>query len=149
MIDNELIQVSDLAGEGYIPLIHYDKWRVAVLNYCEELLPENIHALQRHDETDEVFVLLSGQCVLFISGREDSIGTIQAQPMEPIKLYNIKKGTWHSHTLSCDASVLIIENDNTSDEINSPSIELSDEQKNELMALASTSLKKERAVARP
>jgi hypothetical protein len=142
MIDDKLIQVTELTGKGYLPLIHYDKWRVAALNYCDELLPENIHSLQRHDETDEVFVFLSGQCVLFIGGCEDFIGTIQAQPMEPMKLYNIKKGTFHSHTLSRDASVLIVENDNTSDNINSPSIELSDNQKSELVELASMALKK-------
>jgi ureidoglycolate hydrolase len=134
MIDNKLIEVRNFAGKGYMPLIHYEKWRVAVLNYCEDLLPEHIHALQRHDRSDEAFVLLSGQCVLFVTDGKDSKGTISAQRMQPMKLYNIKKGTWHSHTLSRDATVLIIENDDTCDN-NSPCTELSDTQKNELVHL--------------
>jgi len=39
--------------------------------------------------------------------------------MKPLKLYNVKKSVWHSHTLSKDAIVLIVENKDTS-LINSP-----------------------------
>ena len=34
--------------------------------------------------------------------------------MEPLKLYNVKKRGWHTHTLSTDATVLIVENRDTS-----------------------------------
>ena len=48
--------------------------------------------------------------------------------MELLKLYNIKKSTWHSHTLSKDAVVLIVENVNTC-LINSPEIILNEDEK--------------------
>lgn len=36
--------------------------------------------------------------------------------MEPYKVYNVKKGLWHHIVVSEDASVLIVENCDTTDE---------------------------------
>jgi ureidoglycolate hydrolase len=128
MIDESLLEIRDYTGEGYRPVIDYGAWRVAVLRYVDELLPQNIDKLQRHAETDEVFVLLSGHCILFIGTGADRVEEIHAQDMRPLQLYNIKRGTWHTHTLSADATVLIIENRDTSLR-NSPEIALSAEQR--------------------
>ncbi|MDP3284403.1 MAG: hypothetical protein Q8M56_08250, partial [Desulfobacterales bacterium] len=78
-----------------------------------DLLPENITAMQRHNETDEVFVLLRGCCVLFIGEGDEKVTDIFAENMQPFKIYNVKKSVWHTHTLSRDAKVLIVENRNT------------------------------------
>lgn len=131
-INKELLEITQYDGEGYMPLIRFGEWRVAVLKYCDELLPENINKLQRHDETDEVFVLLQGSCVLYIGDGKEVVGDIYQQPLEALKLYNVKKSTWHSHTLSKDAVVLIIENENT-DIKNSPEIHLKDDEKKSLL----------------
>ena len=130
-ISKDLIEISQFEGDGYMPLIKYESWRVAVLKYCDELLPQNINKFQKHNETDEVFVLLSGKCVLYLGDGKDKVEEIYQQQMEPLKIYNIKKATWHSHTLSKDAVVLIVENDSTCDG-NSPEIMLTQEQKNKL-----------------
>jgi hypothetical protein len=127
-IDKRLIEIKEYKGDGYKPLIDFETWRVAVLKYCDELLPENITKLQRHDESDEVFVLLQGNCTLFIADGKEEIGTIYQEPMQLLKLYNIKKSTWHSHTLSKDAVVLIVENVNTC-LLNSPEIVLNEDEK--------------------
>ena len=127
-ITNKLLEIKEYNGDGYNPLIDFESWRVAVLKYCDELLPENIDKLQRHDESDEVFVLLQGHCTLFIADGKEKLGTIYHKPMELLKLYNIKKLTWHSHTLSKDAVVLIIENVTTC-LINSPQIILNEDEK--------------------
>ena len=116
---NRGIEISQYQGGGYKPMVDYESWRVAVLRYCNELLPSEICKMQRHDKTDEVFVLLNGSCILFSAGNEDEIQEISAVNMEPFKLYNVKKGVWHTHTLGKDAEVLIIENQDTS-LVNSP-----------------------------
>ena len=133
-MDETLLEIKTYNKEGYRPVIDYDSWRVAILNYCDELLPENITKLQRHDETDEVFVLLQGKCILFLGEGEEEISEIYTQSMEPFKLYNVKKSVWHSHTLSEDAMVLIVENKDTTD-ANSPEIELSKSQRKKLIEL--------------
>lgn len=108
-------------------MIDFASWRVAILRYHEELEIPNIKTMQKHDETDEVFVLLSGNCTLFVGGKGDKIEEIDGIAMEPLKIYNVKKGVWHTHTLDKAATVLIIENQDTSDQ-NSPTIMLSEEQ---------------------
>lgn len=121
---SSLLTVHAYQGEGYLPLVDFQSWRVAILRYADELLPENLTSMQRHDETDEIFVLLSGRCLLFLAEGRDDLGTLYAVDLQPLKLYNVKRGAWHTHTLSHDATVLIVENQNTSD-ANSPSLALS------------------------
>lgn len=133
-IDESLLQVAEYGGEGYLPLIDYGQWRVAILRYIDELEPQNLTRMQRHDETDEVFVLLKGRCILFIGGGGEGVTGVHAQDMEPFKLYNVKKGCWHTHTLSHDATVLIVENRDTTDR-NSPETELDPQQRAKIIEL--------------
>lgn len=112
-VSEKLLEVREHDKEGYLPLVDFESWRVAVLNYSNDLLPENISSMQRHNETDEVFVLLCGQCILFIGDGDKKVTDIFAENMQPFKIYNVKKSVWHSHTLSRDAKVLIVENRNT------------------------------------
>jgi len=127
-IDEHLVEIHNCEGTGYKPLIDYDKWRVAILRYSDELLPGRIITMQRHNETDEVFVLLEGRCILFIGEVNDTITSITGIDLEPQKIYNVKRGVWHSHTLSNDASVLIVENRDTTNQ-NSPKKFLNDDQR--------------------
>ncbi len=124
-VSENLLEVLDYTKEGYSPVVDYDTWRVAVLNFSNNLLPRNIKSLQRHNETDEVFVLLSGRCILFIGDGNNKITDIFAENMQPLKIYNVKKSVWHSHTLSRDAKLLIVENRDTTFD-NSPFCPLTD-----------------------
>ncbi len=127
LLKENLLQISHYEGIGYLPIIDYGEWRVAILRYHPNLEVSEINTMQRHDETDEVFVLLDGQCILFIGEGEEQPGAIHAVNMEPLKAYNVKEGAWHTHTLSQDATVLIVENRDTTN-VNSPTIPLSNEQ---------------------
>jgi hypothetical protein len=133
-IDERLLEIHDCEGAGYQPLIDYDKWRVAILRYCDELLPHRIFTMQRHNETDEVFVLLEGRCILFIGEVNDTITSITGIDLEPRKIYNVKRGTWHSHTLNNNASVLIVENRDTTTQ-NSPKKLLDDDQRRRIVEI--------------
>lgn len=133
-LDESLLQVVEYRGEGYLPLIDYADWRVAILRYIDELEPQNLATMQRHDETDEVFVLLAGRCILFLGAGAERVSEIHGQDMEPLKLYNVKKGCWHTHTLSRDATVLIVENRDTTED-NSPQIALDAGQRARLIEL--------------
>jgi hypothetical protein len=128
------LEVSEYSGEGYLPLVDFDTWRVAVLNFIDELLPERLDTMQRHDETDEVFVLLKGRCILFLGSGDQAVSEIYAEDMRLLKFYNVKKGCWHTHTLSEDAAVLIVENRDTTSE-NSPTVALSAAQRRKLVNL--------------
>ncbi len=127
----EYIEVTSYQGEGYLPMIDFGAWRVAILRYIDELEIQNLGKMQKHSETDEVFVLLEGNCTLFTGGQGEEIGEIDAVAMEPLQLYNVKQGTWHTHTLERDTTVLIVENRDTCDD-NSPEQEMTAEQVREI-----------------
>ena len=113
-IPEKLLDIRTHTHAGFRPLVDYGAWRVAILNYSHDLRPENIDAMQRHNATDEVFVLLRGRCVLFVGeGDNHFITVIHAQPMAPHTIYNVKKAVWHTHSLSLDAIVLVVENRDT------------------------------------
>jgi hypothetical protein len=113
-MDREILEVIDYTGEGYKPLIDCNGWRVAYLRYLDELYPTRIEKLERHMETDEVFVLLEGRVTLLIAGNGTKADTLETVPMQPLKLYNVRKGAWHGVILSRDATILLVENTNTS-----------------------------------
>lgn len=115
MLDH-LVEVSTYSGEGYQPLIDFNCWRVAFLRYLDELEPVRIGSVEKHFETDEVFVLLSGQGVLFLGSGEGEVNELISLVMQPCRLYNVKKGTWHTIVLSRDATILLVENRDTRNE---------------------------------
>ncbi len=132
---DSLLEVREHNGLDYKPLVDYQTWRVALMNYTPELTPEKIKRMQKHTDTDEVFVLMNGRCILFIGEGKNTVTRVHAVDMEPYKLYNVKRGVWHSHTFSEDARVLIVENRDTTD-VNSPFVDLSKEQQKEIVELA-------------
>jgi len=101
------LEILENGMPGYHPLMRYEGWRVAVANACEKWVDGQIAYLERHMETDEVFVLLEGSGALYIGAEARKV------PMEIGKVYNVKKATWHNMALASDAKVLIVENDNT------------------------------------
>jgi hypothetical protein len=133
-LPESLIEIRQHDAPDYKPLIDYQSWRVALMNYTPDLVPEKIYRMQKHVETDEVFVLLAGRCILFLGEGDEHVTEVHAVDMEPYKLYNIKRGAWHSHTFSTDAKVLIVENRDTVD-TNSPFVGLSQHQQVKVVKL--------------
>lgn len=133
-ISGNLLQIKEFEGLGYKPVVDFEAWRVAFLNYIDELDPWNIKYFQKHDQSDESFVLLSGKCILYFT-RDRVDGEVEAIDMEAGKVYNIKKGIYHTHTLSTDARVVIIENSDTRLR-NSPRFVTSDRQKEAFTSFA-------------
>ncbi len=135
-IPESLLEIRSYSGNGYQPVIDYRAWRVAILRYVDELLPQDLAKMQRHHETDEVFVLLSGHCILFLGEGAERVSIVHAEDMEPLKVYNVKRRCWHTHTLSTDATVLIVENRDTSPSNSSETL-LDEGQRKRLIELSS------------
>jgi len=133
-MDHELLEIKEYNGEGYQPQVDFGGWRVAVLNYSADLLPERLTRMQRHNETDEVFVLLAGRCILFIGEGREAVTRIHAEDLRPGLVYNVRQAVWHTHTLSPDAKVLVVENRDTTYD-NSPFTPLTTAQHQRLIAL--------------
>ena len=134
-MDEKMLEIREYTGPGYQPVVDFSAWRVAILNYLDEIHPEKIDSLERHNETDEVFVLIKGQGILFLGEGELQVKDIFPQVLEPFKMYNVKRNVWHTVVLSRDGSVLIVENRNTSKD-NSDYFPLNSEQKSLIVKVA-------------
>src|SRR5690606_19205490 len=89
--------------------------------------------VEAHNKTDEVFVLLAGSCqIILMDFNDDKLNDIEIINLEPNKIYNIPKNVHHSHVLSKDCKLLIIEQEDTCEE-NSHRIYLKEEHKKELI----------------
>ena len=115
-MDEKLLEIREFIDPGYQPVIDFETWRVAILNYLEEINPAKIDFMERHNESDEVFVLTKGEGILFLGEGRTRIEKIHPQVMERGKIYDVKRSVWHTIVLSRDGSVLIVENRNTSRE---------------------------------
>lgn len=99
------LEILSFTGRGYDRTMIFKSWCVAYLTQDDEYTVNTY--MERHMETDEVFVLLKGMATLYIGLDRVPV------PMEPCKLYNVTVGTWHNIVCSEDASVLIVENSDT------------------------------------
>ena len=107
MRESKGLEIKTYDGPGYKEQLDYNGWRVAIANYKPELERDKLTFLERHLETDEVFILIEGTAGLLV--REE----LEECPMEMGKLYNITCGTWHRIFMKPGAKVVIIENTDT------------------------------------
>lgn len=99
------VEITKPDKTGYQPLTHFENWRVAVITHSEAFEEKNFCQIERHMETDEVFILAEGEATLII-GKE-----LERLKMEKGKVYNVKKGVWHGITTTKGTYVIIVEND--------------------------------------
>ena len=125
---SEMIEIHSHDDAGFKRMVEYKAWVAALLNDCEMYTPEKVSYFQKHMLTDEVFILLSGKCTLFEAGDGEHPGRITPCPLEPMKLYNVKAGVWHTHLLAPGTKVVVVENSDTG-LANSPIEDLTPEQK--------------------
>lgn len=106
--DNKFgVEIYDYKGEDYKTAMRFGSWRVAYLNSGEEFSKAGFKKIERHNESDEVFVLLEGKATLIVGEELNKI------EMETHKLYNVPKGVWHHIFVYEDTRVLIVENEDT------------------------------------
>jgi mannose-6-phosphate isomerase-like protein (cupin superfamily) len=104
------VDVFAWEGAGYRPFVSCRDWLVALMNHDARFDPANVGQVERHNATDEVFVLTRGRGLLFV---DDDSG-VQVYDMEPGVLYNVTAGTWHNVLGTRESSWLIVEANDTS-----------------------------------
>lgn len=102
------IDIFEHSGNEYKRLVNNARWTLASLNWAPRFDKANLSELERHNRTDESFVLLSGSATLLIGEKAEKI------EMEPLKYYNVRAGIWHHIIVTKDARVLVAENADTS-----------------------------------
>ena len=112
-MEKKLVETASYKEPGFKAAVRYGGWRIGILNYCEGFGKDSLNSYEKHFDTDEAFVLLSGKAVLFLGDGEDTFGTVQSIEMCQGTIYNIKKNIWHTQVMSEDGSILVVENADT------------------------------------
>ena len=96
-------------GEGMTRVFENEKWMVGIKNWKPMNDIANINNLERHNATDELFILLSGRCTLLYANETANGLDIQAVEMEPLHVYNIPCTLWHNTVTEHDTKLALIE----------------------------------------
>ena len=99
-----MIEEYSYEGQDFCAVFSSKQWKIGLLRFSERFSKAEV--LERHLESDEVFVLLSGEATLYTDK--------ESKKMEQCRIYNIPAGEWHHVVVSQDALVLVAENENTS-----------------------------------
>lgn len=125
------IQSYEFSGQGMSRVYENEKWTVGVKNWKPMNDISGIDRLERHNETDELFVLLQGKCTLVFANENHDGIMIDYVRMEPFKVYNIPKALWHNTITEQNTKLLLIEDSSTSSQ-NSNEMMLSTNQIDEI-----------------
>ncbi len=117
----------EFTGEGMQRVFENEKWTVGIKNWKPANDVTGIDCLERHNKTDELFVLIEGSCTLIYANETDGGLKIEAVKMERDKVYNIPATLWHNTITQKDTKMILIEDSNTSME-NSDILKLTEEQ---------------------
>ncbi len=104
------LEIYTWSQAGYQPLVFSHDWQVALLNWEPIFDLEKAGEIERHNQTDEVFVLVKGKAVLFCVTPD---GKMTVEDMRPNVIYNVTQGTWHNLLSTRDATWIIVENRDT------------------------------------
>lgn len=109
------IQSFSFDGEGMRRVYENKKWCVGIKNWKPANDIGGISNIERHNTTDEMFVLVEGCCSL-LKADEHNDGTLKFKmiPMEKGKLYVIPRGEWHNTITQKDTKMFLIEDSNCS-----------------------------------
>jgi len=129
------IAVYEYAGEGMQRVFENEKWTVGIKNWKPANDVTGIDCLERHNKTDELFVLVEGACTLAYANESEKGLEFGVVNMQPNKVYNIPATLWHNTITQKDTKMILIEDSNTSMN-NSDILELDEEQIAKIRSLA-------------
>jgi mannose-6-phosphate isomerase-like protein (cupin superfamily) len=107
------IKSFEFSGEGMTRVYENPKWMVGIKNWKPANDIAGIDCLERHNKTDELFILLSGRCTLLYANESTAGLDIHAVEMEPLRVYNIPATLWHNTVTQKTTKLALIEDSST------------------------------------
>lgn len=108
-----MIETYYTKNHGYHPFLIRNGWQVAQLNYTPEQDIQNITRLDRHNQTDEAFILLRGDAVLVAAEVHEHGMEYHMEHLKPMVTYNIPRTVWHNIVMRENCEIIIVEKSNT------------------------------------
>ena len=115
-IPEGLLELGQYFDDGYKPVLDFHGWRVAMLRYADMVDAQHLHQVERHRNTNEVFILTTGEADLILCESGDTPGEAYVLPMKHNVAYNIPDYGWHHVLMSKDAHIILFERTETSSE---------------------------------
>lgn len=116
IIPKKLVELGEWFEPGYKPVLDFHGWRVAMLRHTDVLDVSGLKQVERHRNTNEVFILSEGEADLILFSGGDSPEEAYVIPMKRSLAYNIPDYVWHHVIMSQDAHVILFERTETSQE---------------------------------
>jgi len=116
VVPDRLVQVGSSFEQTYKPVLNFHGWKVAMLRYLDVVAPENFHRVERHWNTNEVFILTAGQADLIVFDGDEQPAQGYVFPMEVNVAYNVQLSVWHHVVMSPDAHIILFERSETGPE---------------------------------
>lgn len=98
---------NKIEQSGFNRFIWNEHFITAFITRSEAYSDGLVKIMKRHNDTDEVFVLLKGNATLLT---QEELGTeCLVTKLEPLTAYTVKSGTWHHLAASEDAALFVTE----------------------------------------
>ncbi len=102
-----MVEKSTIEQSGFNRFIWNEHFITAFITRSEAYSDGLIKVMKRHNDTDEVFVLLKGNATLYT--REELGAECEITKLEPLTAYTVKASTWHHLAVSEDAALFVTE----------------------------------------
>ena len=98
---------NTFSKNGFCKIEKNEHFICAFITHSDAYSEGKINIMKRHNDTDEVFVLLEGSATLFT--REKTDEECDVTPLLKNTAYTVKASTWHHLATSKDAVVFVTE----------------------------------------
>ncbi len=98
---------NKIEQSGFNRFIWNEHFITAFITRSEAYSDGLVKIMKRHNDTDEVFVLLQGNATLLT--RENTGDECEVTKLLPLTAYTVKASTWHHLAVSEDAAVFVTE----------------------------------------
>ena len=108
-----VMEILGSEAEGFCAIKSTEHWTVAIINDSAAMHLENVESVSRHNETDEVFVLLAGKACVYVGGGEKTPVTLRRHELECGKAFVVTRGSWHATVTTPGCKIFVTENAGT------------------------------------
>lgn len=102
-----MLTEATFSAEGFCPVVRNSQFLCAFITRSAAYAPGQVKEMKRHNDTDEVFVLLQGKALLLTRDSLDE--ACRETLLSPLTAYTVHAGTWHYLAVSEDAKVFVTE----------------------------------------
>ena len=104
-----MLKIENPSMPGFGTVVKNARFKCAFITHSSAYGFGKVDQMKRHNNTDEIFVLLSGKAIILLLENERFAEYV----LEQGSAYNVKQGTWHYLAVSEDARVFVTESADT------------------------------------